>query len=415
MDLESGEIGWGLRLAKSLWRFCWLHGHLSEGMTWLDNVVAGSVSVEGDLLPLRAAVLNGTGVLAHVLGAYDRAAALLAESLELSRQLGSDSGIAAALHNLGALAREQGDWQRAYAAYADSLALERRAGSRWGIATSLTNLGALAHDRGDDREAETLLEEAVALMREEGDRRGIASALHNLAAVARETGDWPRAAVLHDESLALWRELGDRWGMAVSLHDLARVRQHLGSQQLAAQLLDEALGVFEELGVRQGIATCLEALAEVVSARGESGSAVRLLAAAEALREATHAPLAPRDRPTHARLVQHVRSAMTPAAWRAAWRAGRALSLDAAIGEARLAAQVRGDIPAGARAVLTAREWDVVLLIAEGLTNRQIAERLVISERTADRHVSNILDRLGLTSRAQVVAWAAARPRTVGT
>ena len=57
--------------------------------------------------------------------------------------------------------------------------------------------------------------------------------------------------------------------------------------------------------------------------------------------------------------------------------------------------------------VLTARERDVVALIADGLTNRQIAERLVISERTADRHVSNILSKLGLATRAQIASWAA--------
>jgi non-specific serine/threonine protein kinase len=58
---------------------------------------------------------------------------------------------------------------------------------------------------------------------------------------------------------------------------------------------------------------------------------------------------------------------------------------------------------------LTRRELEVAQLIAEGLTNRLIAERLVISERTADRHVSNILARLGLATRAQVAARIAAR------
>ena len=59
--------------------------------------------------------------------------------------------------------------------------------------------------------------------------------------------------------------------------------------------------------------------------------------------------------------------------------------------------------------MLTPRQRDVVALITRGLSNRQIAERLVISERTADRHVSNILETLGLSSRAQVAAWASRR------
>jgi DNA-binding NarL/FixJ family response regulator len=83
---------------------------------------------------------------------------------------------------------------------------------------------------------------------------------------------------------------------------------------------------------------------------------------------------------------------------------------DAALREAhRLAASLStdGQLPQPTQSeVLSRRELEVATLVSEGLTNRQIAERLVISERTADRHVSNILAKLGVTSRAQVAAWA---------
>ena len=59
--------------------------------------------------------------------------------------------------------------------------------------------------------------------------------------------------------------------------------------------------------------------------------------------------------------------------------------------------------------ILTSRELEVVALIARGLSNRQIADELVISIRTADRHVANILAKLGLASRTQVAAWALQR------
>src|SRR5439155_5155927 len=215
--IPTQDIELSLRLASVLWRFWWLHGHLSEGMAFLDAVVAASRDASESLLPARAAALNGAGVLAHVRGEYDRAAVLLADSLEVSRAVGLTSGMASALHNLGALAREQSDWPRALAAYEQSLALEREMGNAWGIATSLTNLGALAGDQGDTSRAAALLQESLAIVREIGDARGIASALHNLAAVARETGEWQPAARLHEESLALWRTLGDRWGIAASL------------------------------------------------------------------------------------------------------------------------------------------------------------------------------------------------------
>ncbi len=193
--VEAGEIELSLRLASALWRFWWLHGHLSEGMAWMDAVLSASRDAAEPLLPARAAALNGAGVLAHVRGEYERAAGLIGESLALSRRLGLTTSMAAALHNQAALAREQGDWPRA-----------------------------LAGDQGETARAVALLQESLTLLRDLGDARGIASALHNLAAVTRDAGDWQRAADLHAESLALWRELGDRWGVAASLHDLARSR-----------------------------------------------------------------------------------------------------------------------------------------------------------------------------------------------
>jgi DNA-binding CsgD family transcriptional regulator len=72
------------------------------------------------------------------------------------------------------------------------------------------------------------------------------------------------------------------------------------------------------------------------------------------------------------------------------------------------AAAEAGPTPdAPARHPLTSREWQVAVLIAGGHTNRQIAEKLVLSERTADRHVENIREKLGVSSRTQIAAWAA--------
>jgi predicted ATPase/DNA-binding CsgD family transcriptional regulator len=420
--IDAAEIELSLRLASALWRFWWLHGHLSEGMAWMDAVVSASREIAPDgegaapaarlqpLLPARAAALNGAGVLAHVRGEYERAASLIGESLALSRRLGLTTNMAAALHNQAALAREQGDWPRALAAYEESLALERQAGNAWGIAMSLTNLGALAGDQGDTARAVALLQESLTLLRDLGDARGIASALHNLAAVTRDAGDWQRAADLHAESLALWRELGDRWGVAASLHDLARATNRLGEAWRAAGLLGESLALFAELGVRQGTAACLEGLAGVAITADRPLDAVRLLGAAEALREAIGAPLPARDRQDLARVVAHARNASKGVAFRDAWRVGREFSADEMLAFAQQLARglAAGNAatPTDDAAALTERERQVAGLVAQGLTNRQIATRLVISERTADRHVSNILGKLGLSTRAQVAAWS---------
>ena len=118
-----------------------------------------------------------------------------------------------------------------------------------------------------------------------------------------------------------------------------------------------------------------------------------------------------RDRQDLARIVAQARNTSKGVAFREAWREGRELSAD---GTSAFAQYLAGALAADsapatdAPALLTERERQVTGLIAEGLSNRQIASRLVISERTADRHVSNILAKLGLTTRAQVAAWSVA-------
>jgi non-specific serine/threonine protein kinase len=96
-----------------------------------------------------------------------------------------------------------------------------------------------------------------------------------------------------------------------------------------------------------------------------------------------------------------------PAAADEAWAAGQQLPLEQALEEALASTTHLAAIPrasdTGSR--LSAREREVALLVAEGLTNRDIAERLVVSERTAENHVARVLNRLGLRSRAQVAAW----------
>jgi DNA-binding NarL/FixJ family response regulator len=67
--------------------------------------------------------------------------------------------------------------------------------------------------------------------------------------------------------------------------------------------------------------------------------------------------------------------------------------------------------PDGAEAILTRREWEVAELVAQGLTNKEIAARLVIAQRTAEAHVERILAKLGLASRTQLATWIPQRRR----
>jgi DNA-binding CsgD family transcriptional regulator len=159
----------------------------------------------------------------------------------------------------------------------------------------------------------------------------------------------------------------------------------------------------------------LERAAIVAAAHGLPDRALRLAGASSALRATLGVPLnaAARDS-LEARLAPAWQALSSPLA-EAAWQHGRGLSVEEAIGlvlepmtpavEPDHVAPTHDGASASVLSQLTPREREVAALVARGLTNRQIASSLVISERTADVHVSNILNKLTLNSRAQLAAW----------
>jgi non-specific serine/threonine protein kinase len=225
--------------------------------------------------------------------------------------------------------------------------------------------------------ASRLLEEGQALEIEGGDLTGIGFFLRSLAQIATEQGDYPRAAGLLRERLILSRRLGDRWNLP----------------------------------------DAIEGLAWVAGAEGRADRAARLYAAADALREATGTTLLGERHARRARRLGALREILGQAGMDRAWAEGRALSPEQTIALAladdapdaassvgpRRATRVSTDAPR-----LTPREREVAVLLAQGRSNRQIAQALVISERTAAVHVEHILSKLDLHSRWQVAESAAA-------
>ena len=115
----------------------------------------------------------------------------------------------------------------------------------------------------------------------------------------------------------------------------------------------------------------------------------------------------------HEEIKASARAALGDEGFARAWAAGRALSVDEAIAETPSERESAPEAaPAPVRLVsarpagpLSSREYEVATLIAQGRTNRQIAQQLVISEWTVDTHIRHILTKLDFRSRAQVAAW----------
>jgi DNA-binding CsgD family transcriptional regulator len=186
-----------------------------------------------------------------------------------------------------------------------------------------------------------------------------------------------------------------------------------GDRERAASPFEEALRLLQGRGDKVGIAYSLLGLAGVAVSRGLPARAARLWGAAEALREADGLPLSPlvRSLSDYEDDLADARAGLDERSFAAAWAEGRAMTLEQAT-EYALSTEELPTTPVPVpeqrppadepTETLTPREREVALLVARGLTNRQIAEELVISEHTVATHVRKILKKLGLRSRAQI-------------
>lgn len=266
-------------------------------------------------------------------------------------------------------------------------------------------------------EAEAATQEALDLLQEVGDQPGLSLVYNSIGERARLSGDHARARRAYERSLALAEATGDARRQYYVLYNLAFVAQREGDHQEALRALRRSLALCQELGVPTDVIQELLALAGSLGALGEPLRAARLFGAAHAFLQRSGTLIDPSDQPEHDRNMAFVRAQLGDAAFDAAWAQGQAMSFDQAVAYAQsafdadsppaLQPQLAG--PLHSADDLTRRERDVALRIAEGKSNRAIAEELVITERTVEGHVSNILAKRGFRSRAQIAAWVAGR------
>jgi predicted ATPase/class 3 adenylate cyclase/DNA-binding CsgD family transcriptional regulator len=436
--LDHGETETALRFGGALWQFWYTRGYLGDGSRWLEETLGaaglldggrnGTAGAAGRATPRRivgAAIkaLNGAGVLAHYQGDYGRAAVRCGESLALARRHQDKAGTATALDGLALVARSGGDYATARTMYQEAIAIQEELGDTRGLTHSLFYSAVLLWGQGECAAARRVLEDV--LPRAAGDTRNTGGILTVLGFVRHAQGDHDAAADLLRESLRLCDELRDTRGRARSTWGLGRALLGQGHVVQAHACLLESSRLFDEIGDRLFFSTCLDGLAEVALALGQPRCAARLLGAAQSILERIGAVRLPVNRGAYEQGLTEARRALGEEGLAAALAAGRALTPDQALAAARALGEAPRPAsspraaaspasppragPDGAGAPLSAREREVARLIARGLTNKQIAAELIIAEGTADRHVSNILGKLGFATRAQVAAWATER------
>ncbi|HEY2549186.1 MAG TPA: tetratricopeptide repeat protein [Streptosporangiaceae bacterium] len=411
-SLAQRDAEAGLRICAAA-RPVWIvRGSYAEGAEWLDSFLSL------DLPPDRAAV-RGPALISRAQLALPsdpaRAEQLAAAGLELCRSAGDDEWSAAALNLLAEAALHGGRAGQAAELAGQAISVARRTADRWNEGYGLGTAAAAAGRGGRLPEAQQLADESLAVMRAIDHQWGAARTLLGLGDLARLTGDAGSARDRYAEALRILREVGARPEIARCLAGLGRIAMDQGDLALARQRLTESIELSHAIGSRIGVIRALEAFAALEVRAGRAERAVQLVAAAAASREAARFPPAG---PARTRRILDAAGAGEPELSRL-WAAGSALAGADAVALAldwQPAAEParlrparrsgRAPSPAVAPGPLTPREREIVTLIAQGCSNKAIAEALVISPATAARHVANILGKLGFTSRAQIAAWA---------
>ena len=217
----------------------------------------------------------------------------------------------------------------------ECLVIARRTGDRTKIAGVLMLLGRVSHGQGDLAAARGHLEEALQLAREPGGERRLPSALNSLADLYRTEGNLSAAVPLYEESLALRRQQGDGSNIAVNLLSLAMIAVARDTGASARGMVLEALTIAKEIGSKRIGQLVLDLCAALGAFHDDWERAARFYGAAEAQRERMQLHREPVDEVSLAPMIARTHRALAPAAFAAAEVAGRALSYEEALAEAR--------------------------------------------------------------------------------
>ncbi|MEV0087507.1 LuxR C-terminal-related transcriptional regulator [Saccharopolyspora sp. NPDC050642] len=363
---EPGEGHEGLRMAAAL-RFFWAAGgSLREGRYWLDEMLQ-AVSEPGQQ---RARALTTNGLVSAMQGDTEAARALLAEARDAARRAEYGSVLALTTHIAGLVDLLRNENAAATSRLAE--ALERR---------------------------EMLQHDGVALL-----------SLPNLALLAAFRGDCERAVELCEECREICEEHGELWGRSWAELVLGLARWRQGDFPAALAHVHECLRIKQLFNDVPGMLMAIELEAWLSATQGRVARAARLSSAVAHLWRPLGRYLFGLERYLgwHAEADARIRNALPTAELRAERSRGAEYTLDELI---RFALGERPPAPSEEEPVrLTPREREVARLVAQGLSNRQIAEQLVISKRTSDSHIEHILAKLGATSRAQIAVWVAEQP-----
>ena len=237
----------------------------------------------------------------------------------------------------------------------------------------------------------------------------VAISMHYLCLNLLVQGKVEDAIKAGEEGLVLCREAHNLFVRGTIINGIAEARRRRGELVEAEALIGEGVLCKKALDDRRGLATLLETLAWIRSDRGSDVRAATLLGCAHGLRDWMAIPILAPFVPMHEACESTTRTRLGEAAFMKAFSRGQELTsaeaVDYALGQAAAKPTAESAPAVPTSTPLSRRELEIARLIAEGLTNKEVAAKLFISNRTVETHVTNMLNKLGLSSRTQLALW----------
>ncbi len=452
--INNGRRDVALRIAGPIWRY-WSFRHMGlEGRTWLANVLA----IPGDAQPVAFGLaLRGAGCLAEDVGDYSSAQRYHEQAREIWEEIGDRPRLSRTIDDLGNVAHDQGEFEAAIALHTEAYDIAKTSGYRRGMTRSLSNLGATSYLQGDlatarERwqatldsgtiddpisqamvlnnigvaclqlgdldQATSFLDQALAIHREIGTQSTTADVFINLSDVAIRRGQFEQSRSYFEEAIELYRQADDPKGLHNAHFSLGGIEIDRGNTHEALDAFAESLRFADRANNRLGMADALDQIASFTADFDRVEEAAILAGSARAIRAETKSVPLPNLQQFNETLLARLRKSLgedrfdasilsggqipaRQATARALKLAAELTTLKAPVREKRATTELASD-----PFRLTKREIEVLRLLAEGKTDRDIAGALWISPRTAGTHVANILGKLEVDTRASAVAAA---------
>jgi predicted ATPase len=388
-------------LAGQLHAIWYIQGQFAESRVWFSRVLG----LSGGSSRGRTTVANWASIHALCHGDIPEALRLAELAQQIAQAGGSTELIAFSLDSLGTVLADQGKLAESAAVFEREGALLQDLDLDWLLACVYYRLAGLRLEAGDNKQAEALCSDALRALGPRGNLWIRMRIERILGRIELTRGEYDAAALRFEFALNGTQQFGDIQGQTYALLDLARAAQERRQLAPARQWLRDALAITRLDTEPLRLTRVLEAAGALLASARPEGC-LQIVTAAERVRTRMGAPLWPLERQQLARTLEIAHSRLSLGAIASATASGDVLEPDRAVHLAIELLDSLGTPPstgtASTQDLLTPREYAVADLVSQGLTNRAIAQVLVISEGTARAHVEHILSKLALRSRTEI-------------